>query len=968
MKSESVAIVNSIRNFSVSIRNNRPYSIDKGGKVMRLFEKGNIGKVELKNRLVMSPMGCGLAELDGSPSEDMIEYYEARARGGAGLIIPEITRVNDVTGAGMMRQLSVSQDRNIEPLSKLVQAVHKHGTKIFIQLHHPGREGVSSLLGGAPVAAPSAIPCKVSKQETRALTTEEVKGLVQDFIAGAVRAKKAGADGVELHAAHGYLLQQFLSPYTNKRNDEYGGSFDNRLRMLLEIIEGIRRECGADFPIGVRLSVEEFLDQTGVTEDYIHIQDGIKIAMALEKAGADFIDVSCGLYETGMTCVEPISFPQGWRYDLIKAVKDHVNVPIISVSAIREPEIAEKFLEEGVTDYISLGRAWLADEDWGTKVLEGRENELRKCISCLRCFESLSEYNAAGIPMECAVNPRLCRELKYGDLKQDLEGHKAVVVGAGPAGMTAAQTLAERGVRVTLMDRQDSLGGTVNLAKKPPLKERMQWISDYYQEEFDRLGIDVKLGVEADADAVLAEKPDAVIVAAGSVPIVPKSIPGISNENVHTANEVLDGKPQLSGKNIALIGAGLTGLETAEALAAAGNKVTVIDMVDQPAPGANSTNVLDVCGRLAKYGVGYKLGNKLKEINENGVIIENVHTGEESQIDADEIVLSLGYRPDQSLADALREKGVEAVLVGSAVKDGNIAPATRTGYEAGRSLFTDEEKKPSFRMDEAEVDMLSKSSVMGNQEGIYLAYLTDPAAIARILPPPLKPFSMPVVTISINHVNDPSFADDYYEAILGVYAFYGEHLGLYPISLVLGGPGAEMATALGRDNASIPKKLGAEFVIRRNGDHVTADVSRRGTQLVDVDMKLGQYNNVITDALYMAPRPGKHTFGNGFYFHFDRMPDAGGVPQYSNGALYMNECEYVYDSWEPGEVQLKLQSSPDDPWAELPINTIIGGAYAKNTLTMQKVYTVEKLDARSLLPYLLPAWYDRTAFMETGRK
>ena len=234
-----------------------------------------------------------------------------------------------------------------------------------------------------------------SQQETRALTTEEIKSLVQDFIKGAVRVKKAGCDGVELHAAHGYLLQQFLSPYTNKREDEYGGSFENRLRIMQEIIEGIREECGSDFPLGVRLSVEEFLNMTGVTEDYIHIQDGIQIAVALEKMGIDFLDVSCGLYETGMTCVEPISFAQGWRRDFIAAVKSQVQIPIIGVSAIREPEVAEAFLEDGVEDFVSLGRAWLADENWGRKVQEGREKELRKCISCLRCFESLSEIGRA---------------------------------------------------------------------------------------------------------------------------------------------------------------------------------------------------------------------------------------------------------------------------------------------------------------------------------------------------------------------------------------------------------------------------------------------------------------------------------------------------------------------------------------------------------------------------------------------
>lgn len=933
----------------------------------KIFEPGRIGTVEIKNRLVMSPMGIGLANLDGTPTDEMIAFYEARAMGGAGLIIPEITRVNDVHGAGLMRQLSVTKDRHIEPLSRLADAIHKHGSKVFIQLHHPGREGVSALIGGQPVVSASAIPCKHVRQETRALTTEEVKALIQQFIDGAVRVKKAGCDGVELHAAHGYLIQQFLSPYTNKREDEYGGSFENRLRILTEMIAGIRKNCGEDFPIGVRLSVDEFLDKNGVTEDYIHIQDGVKIAVALEKAGIDYLDVSCGLYETGMTCVEPISFPQGWRRDLIAAVKAHVTIPVIGVSVIREPAVAEKLLEDGVEDFASLGRAWLADEEWGKKVQEGREKSLRKCISCLRCFESLNEWNAAGMPPECAVNPRMAREKKYQELPYDCEGHTAVVVGGGPGGMCAAETLALRGVNVTLLDRQKELGGTVNLAKKPPLKERMQWVADYYEEVFSKLNVKVELGVEADVEKVMSYHPDAVVVATGSRSIIPESLPGVHGNNVYTIESILEGTADLKGKKVAVIGAGLTGLETAEYLCEDGSQVTIIDMLDKPAPTANQTNVLDVFRRLNQYGAQFLFGHSLKEIKEDGVCLEQVSDKQEKWVEADAIVLSLGAKPDRGLAEELKARGVAVEVVGSAIQDGDIAPAVRTGYAVGRNLFCEKKKTPSFRVTKEEVPEFGKTSLMENQEGLYLAYLTDPAAVAKILPPPLKPFYMPVVTLSVCHVKNPSFADDYYEAILGVYATYGKTLGLYPLGLVLGGPGAEMAVQCGRDNGSIPKKLGAEFVIRKNGNMVTAGVTRRGTQLVDVTMRLGEYNSPLTHGLYQAPAAGKQTFGGGFYYHFDRKPDENGVAQFCNAALLMNQCEYNYQSWIPGFASLNLKSSIDDPWAELPINTIIGGAYSCNSLMVHKLKLVENLDADSVVPYLLTGYYDRTAFMETGR-
>lgn len=933
----------------------------------KLFEAGSIGKVIMKNRLVMSPMGCGLANMDGTPSEDMLDYYEARAIGGAGLIIPEITRINDVHGPGLMRQLSVTKDKHIKPLAQLAEVVHKHGSKIFIQLHHPGRETVSALLGGQPVVAPSPIPCKLLKQETRALTIDEIEELIEQFVKGAVRVQKAGCDGVELHAAHGYLLHQFLSPYTNKREDKYGGSFENRLRMITEIIAGIRKACGPDFPIGVRLSVEEFLDKTGVTEEYIHIQDGIKIAMALEQEGIDFIDASCGLYETGMTCVEPISFPQGWRRDMLLAVKSHVKIPVIGVSVIREPAVAQKFLEDGVVDFVSMGRTWIADAEWGKKVQEGREKEIRKCISCLRCFESLNEYNAAGLPPECALNPTFAREKKYGNLVHDTKGHTVVVVGGGPSGMCAAQTLALRGVKVTLIDRQSELGGTVNLAKKPPLKERMQWIADYYANEFERLGVEVKLNTSATPDIIMEHKPDAVILATGSTSIVPGKIPGINSNHVFTVESVLSEESALKEKKVAVIGAGLTGLETAEYLCEGGNQVTIIDMIDKPAPNANHTNVADVCGRLAKSDVTYLLGHSLKEIKPDCVILEKMENKEEVNVSVEAVVLSLGFKPDQSLVSELEAKGVAVKIIGSAIKDGTIAPAVRTGYEVGRELFTEKKKTPSFLIPNEDIPNFGKISLMDDQEGLYISYLTDPSAIARILPPPLKPFSMPVVTLSICHVNHPTFADDYYEAILGVYAMYGQSLGLYTVGLVLGGPGAEMAVQCGRDNGSIPKKLGAEFVIRRNGDTVTAGVTRRGTKLVEATMKLGEYNSPMTAALYQFPAVAKKTMGGGFYFHFDRMPDEKGESHFLNGALLMNQCEYNYQSWEPGMVSMNLKSSIDDPWAELPINTIIGGAYSKNSLMVHKLNLIEKVEANNVIPYLLTGRYDRTAFMETGR-
>ena len=933
----------------------------------KLFEKGRIGNVELKNRLVMTPMGTNLAELDGTPGPAMLAYFEARAIGGCGLIMPEICRVNEKTGAGMLRQISATSDRHIPGLAKLAETVHKHGSKIFIQLHHPGREGVSSLIGGQPCVSASDRVCQVSQQETRPMTLDEIHELVGQFGDAALRCKKAGIDGVELHCAHGYLLQQFLSPYTNKREDEYGGSFENRIRIVLEIIEDIRKKCGNDYVLGCRVSVEEFLDKIGVTEDYIHIQDGIKIVKTMEAAGIDFVDVSCGLYETGIMSVEPISFPQGWRKDFVKAVRDVVDIPVIAVSAIREPQVAEAFLEGGVSDFVGMGRTWLAEPEWGKKVLEGREDELNKCISCLRCFETLLSLNSQGLPFECAVNPRTCNEYRYGDLEPDTEGHKLVVVGGGPAGMYAAQTAAKRGIQVTLLDRQEELGGTVNLAKKPPLKERMQWLADYLGQDLKKRGVDIRLGQEATADEIAALNPDAVILATGSAAIIPKDLPGVDGSNVYGIEQVLTGKADLAGKKIAMIGAGLAGLETGEYLGEQGCDVTFVDLLKQAGTNAYRTNVADIMSRLNKMKITWELGNGLKEILADGVIIENVDTKETKKIDAEAVVLSLGNRPDQSLKAALEEKGIPVKVVGSAIKDGLIAPATRTGYEAGASIFKKE--TPSFVIPKEQMSNFAKVSHMRGQEGIYLAYLTQPEAIAKILPPPLQPFSIPVGTLSVCHIKDPTFADNYYETILGVYCTYQGQLGMYPISLLLGGEGAEMATQLGRDNSAIPKKLGAEFVIRKNDGKVSVQVARRGSEIVNVEMTLGSYNHPLTHMLYQAPAAGKQTAGSGYYFHFDRLPDENGVWRFTNTGLIRNIVNYDYESWTPGFVdKLELNSSLDDPWGCLPINTIVGGAYAENNLLITALQYLEDVPADVLMPMIMPAWYDRTTFMEGGRK
>jgi 2,4-dienoyl-CoA reductase-like NADH-dependent reductase (Old Yellow Enzyme family)/NADPH-dependent 2,4-dienoyl-CoA reductase/sulfur reductase-like enzyme len=663
------------------------YTLEEAFQVYpHLSSTGRIGNLEIRNRLVMSPLGVGLAQFDGTPGPEIIEFYEARARGGAGIIIPGITRVNEATGVAEPRQLSVTEDRHIEPLSKLAAAVHRHGSKLFIQLQHPGRQSSSQLIGGKPVVAPSAIP-GIMQQETRALELPEIKEIVRNFVDGAARVQKAGCDGVELHGAHGYLINQFLSPFSNKRTDAYGGSYENRLRFVTEIIRGIREHCGPDFVLGIRLTADEGLSMIGVTEDYITPDVAVRIAIDLENLGVDFIDVSHGVYETMNWIAEPVSYPQGNRRDIVQAVKHAVSIPVIGAGLFREPALAEQFLKDGVLDFVSSGRSWLADSDWGIKALEGRENELRKCISCLHCFSTIITNSAIGEPLECAVNPRCARETAYGDIPRDPQHHKAVVVGAGPAGLSAACTLAERGVRVTLLEKSDRIGGQVKIGKNPPLKDKTRWFMDYYEQRLQELAVDVRCNAEVTSSLIDHLAPDAVIVATGGLAIIPNGIPGIRNSNVYSVEDILDKRVDLRDQSIVVIGAGMTGLETAEYLAKAGNTITIVEMRDGIAPDAYPPLVLDVMSRLMTYMPTLMLGHALKEINSDNIVVEEVAGKTQKTIPADAVVLSMGYKPSSAVADALTNKQYPVRVVGDAANVGKIGPAVRAGFECGREIL-----------------------------------------------------------------------------------------------------------------------------------------------------------------------------------------------------------------------------------------------------------------------------------------
>ena len=635
---------------------------------VRLSQPGKIGNLEIKNRVVMPAMGCSLAESTGEAGQRMIKYYADRARGGVGLIITEITRVDDETGVGTPNQLSVTNTHVVGQLSRLAEAVHAYGTKIFVQLHHPGNQTPSRLIGGKQPVSASDVTCNVIGEQPRALSTEEVEAMVKKFVTGAVIAQKSGIDGVEIHAAHGYLVSQFLSPHTNKRTDKYGGSFEGRMRFITEIIMGIKAYCGPKFPISVRMNGNDYL------EDGISEEDAIAQAKYLEALGISCLNVSCGTYDSGATIIEPSYFAEGWKRHLGANIKKAVNIPVIAVANIKHPQFAEEFLED--VDFVGIARGHLADPDFVNKALAGKEKCIRKCLGCMECFRILND----GLPLGCTLNPILGREFEWGDEKlvKNGAGRTVAVIGGGPAGMEAALTMAKRGFRTVLFEAEDRLGGTANLAAIPPNKEMINEFVETMSEQIKAAGVEVKLNTPATPDEVKAIKAEAVFMAAGGKAVRPL-IEGI--DRAVTAEDVLAGKAEVKGENVVIVGGGVTGLETAEYLGK-DHKVTVVEMLDKVGGNLYPSVTMHLAQEIMKAGGTIAKGKALMSVGEDSVTVKDAHSNEESAIPADTVVLAMGVRSVRPEYEELKkEYGEKLILVGDSDRPGQIYDALHSGHD-----------------------------------------------------------------------------------------------------------------------------------------------------------------------------------------------------------------------------------------------------------------------------------------------
>ena len=477
---------------------------------------------------------------------------------------------------------------------------------------------------------------------------------------------------MELHGAHGDLIAQFFSKYYNHRTDAYGGSLENRCRFIDEIIAAIRAKLGR-YPISVRICGDEMTPEPG----FLTLEDGLEIGRHLEAQGIDCINISNGSSWNGNANCEPFSYTPGWKKHVAKAFKAALHIPVIATNTIKDPDFAESLLEEGVCDFVALGRSQFADPNFINKAKAGHPEQIRKCISCMYCRERLL---GNAMPVECSMNPRLGREYRYRwqDLQKNGAGRPVVVVGGGPGGMECAILLAKRGFAVTLLEKSGALGGTLNIAKLPPFKANLQGITDVMALEMAEAGVTVKLNTEATPELVASMNPVGVFLAVGAPPVVPGTIPGI--EKAVLAEDVILGKAPCKG-SVALIGSGLTGLECAEMILEQGHPLTMVEM--NPAVGQGIYNVVfnDIYSRIQPHDPVVLTRHKLTAVTDDGVTAEDLSTGETKTIAADTVVLALGTHNQEAMAEQFEAAGLTTVLVGSAETPGRIAGATRDGFE-----------------------------------------------------------------------------------------------------------------------------------------------------------------------------------------------------------------------------------------------------------------------------------------------
>lgn len=637
-----------------------------------LFSPFTINGMTLKNRAVMPPMATGYGNADNTVSERLLAYLERRAQGGTGLIITEVCAV-DPRGKGFPNEIGVWSDDFIGALSRIPAALHRHGAKAALQLHHAGRETFEAVLGKKP-EAPSAIPSAVLGQPCEAMSLERIAEIVRAFAQAAGRARQAGFDSVELHGAHGYLLNQFLSPFSNNREDEYGGSEENRMRFILEVIAAARKAVGDDFPLCIRISADEMV-RGGYDFSLMR-----RLAPRMVAAGVDAIHCSVGVYSTpGGLSIASMDTEPGFNLFRARALKEVVSVPIIGVGRINDPAMADQAIARGDADLISFGRQHLTDPDFIEKARRGSLEDIRRCTACNQgCIERLSfEMKST----TCSFNPECGREYK-GPVLPAGTPKKVWVIGAGPAGLSAALVLAARGHQVEVFEKESQPGGQLLSASRPPHKAVfMDWVN-WALRRLKQWSVPLHCSHPVSADDIKKAAPDAVIVASGAYPVT-ASIPGLKSELVADARDVLTGNIKLAGPAVVL-GAGYVGMETADYLLANGIAVTVLEMQTLPPVNRFSAHGYWLHKRIKDSGGKIIFGARVLGIENN--IVRYVQADKPSEEKASLIVTAMGAKSENTLEDVLNALAVPYRVVGDARSPRRILEAIHEGYKAGEEI------------------------------------------------------------------------------------------------------------------------------------------------------------------------------------------------------------------------------------------------------------------------------------------
>ncbi len=639
----------------------------------------------------MAPMGiAGLVNPDGSPGPRAIDYYVERARGGVGLIITSLCKVENVLETFRIAFPSVSRHA-IGPFSELAESVHSLGTKILVQLTAGfGRVISSSRLQGEPVSA-SPIPGYWDPNQTcRELKTEEVEQLVKAFGDAAEVLAAAGMDGVELHGHEGYLFDQFTTALWNRRKDKYGGDLNGRLTLPLEVLKEIKKRAGSDFIVQYRFGLKHYIKglNSGALpgEKFFEagrdIEEGLNMAKMLEAAGFDSLHVDAGCYDSWYWAHPPVYQEPGFMVEMSAAAKKVVRIPVIAVGKLAHPDLANKIIAEGKADMVAIGTGLLADPFWVKKVTEGDQERIRPCIGC---YDGCMGRIVRGKPLSCAVNPATGRERSYR-LERTETPRKVMVVGGGPAGMEAARVASMRGHRVVLYEKDRSLGGHLLEASIPDFKKDLASLLSWYEKELVNLNINIKTGFQASAEVVKKENAEITILATGSLPIYP-NIPGLENERVFTATDLFRGEKQAVGK-VLVVGGGLIGCEAALWLARQGKKVTIVEMLNDlmisgiPVQHMNRLMLMDL---LRFHKVEVLKNTTLAKVTEKGAdLLEGNY--ERRDFPADTIVLAVGLEPDRKLYQAVKGNIPNLYVIGDSREARNIKNSIWDAYEVARMI------------------------------------------------------------------------------------------------------------------------------------------------------------------------------------------------------------------------------------------------------------------------------------------